>query len=152
MKAHVNVITLAVRDIPRALEFYRDGLGLASPGFIGTEFQGDATFPPGAVAMFQLEGDLILTLWPRSNLAKDANLALSPPSSGEFSIGQAAASREEVDSVIAQAAAAGATVTDSGRDRPWGIYSGYFQDPDGHLWEILFNPQLDWSVPVTASS
>src|SRR5579862_583144 len=141
MDARVNVITLAVSDLRRALEFYRDGLGLESPGIIGTEFPGDETFPSGAVAMFQLAGSLILAVWPRSNLAKDANLPVSAPSSCEFSIGHAVASRSAVDAVLAQAAAAGATVTDSGRDRPWGIYSGYFQDPDGHLWEILINPQ-----------
>ena len=62
---------------------------------------------------------------------------------GEFSIGHAVASRAEVDEVIAQAKAAGAAVTDSPHDRPWGIYSGYFQDPDGHLWEIIWNPALD---------
>src|SRR5579883_95224 len=147
MEARVNVITLAVSDLQRALEFYRDGLGLESSGIIGTEFAGDEVFPPGAVAMFQLEGGVILAVWPRANLARDANLPLSAPSACEFSIGHVVASREEVDAVLAQAAAAGATVTDSGRDRPWGIYSGYFQDPDGHLWEILFNPQPDWSVP-----
>jgi catechol 2,3-dioxygenase-like lactoylglutathione lyase family enzyme len=147
MEARINVITLGVSDLQRALDFYRDGLGLRSPGIIGTEFPGDETFPSGAVAMFQLDGGLILAVWPRPNLARDANVPVSAPSSCEFSVAHSVGSREEVDAVIAQARAAGATVTDSGRDRPWGIYSGYFQDPDGHLWEILFNPQLDWALP-----
>jgi uncharacterized protein len=143
MQPRIHVITLAVSNLHRALEFYRDGLGLASPGVVGTEFTGDATTPAGAVAMFQLQGGLILALYPRSELAKDANIALEPPQSGEFSIGHAVASREQVDATLAGAEAAGATLTGRAHDRPWGIYSGYFRDPDGHLWEIIWNPGLD---------
>jgi catechol 2,3-dioxygenase-like lactoylglutathione lyase family enzyme len=143
MQPRIHVITLAVSDLDRALEFYRDGLGLASPGVVGTEFAGDATTPAGAAAMFPLQGGLILALYPRSELAKDANIALEPPKSGEFSIGHAVATREEVDATLARAEAAGATPTGQAHDRPWGIYSGYFRDPDGHLWEIIWNPELD---------
>jgi catechol 2,3-dioxygenase-like lactoylglutathione lyase family enzyme len=143
MNPRIHVITLAVSDLERALAFYRDGLGLESPGVIGTEFAGDETTPAGAVAMFELEGGLILAVWPRTELAKDANISLEPPKSGEFSIGHAVASREEVDALLAQAEQAGASVTDQAHDRPWGIYSGYFRDPDGHLWEVMWNPQLD---------
>lgn len=140
MKPSINVITLAVGDLDRALAFYRDGLGLESTGVIGTEFAGDATNPAGAVVMFQLSGELVLALYPRQELAKDANLAVGPPKSGEFSIGHAVASKADVDTLLEQAAAAGATLTDRAHDRPWGIYSGYFQDPDGHLWEVMWNP------------
>jgi catechol 2,3-dioxygenase-like lactoylglutathione lyase family enzyme len=143
MKPSINVITLAVDDLNRALAFYRDGLGLESPGVIGTEFPGDATTPAGAVAMFQLSGGLILALYPRQELAKDASIAFGFPKTGEFSIGHAVNSRAEVDALLERAAAAGATLTDRAHDRPWGIYSGYFQDPDGHLWEIIWSPQLD---------
>jgi uncharacterized protein len=142
MEPRIHVITLAVNDLERSLAFYRDGLGLESPGIIGTEWAGDAATPAGAIAMFQLQG-LIFCCYPRSELAKDANVSLGPAKTGEFSIGHAVSSKEEVDAVLAQAAAAGARVTDKAHDRPWGIYSGYFQDPDGHLWEILYNPQLD---------
>ena len=86
--------------------------------------------------MFQLDGGLILSLYPRTELAKDANLPLGPPRSGEFSIGHTVASAEEVDALLALAAAAGATLTDGAHERPWGIYSGYFREPDGHLWEV----------------
>jgi catechol 2,3-dioxygenase-like lactoylglutathione lyase family enzyme len=143
MKPRIHVITLAVEDLERALAFYRDGLGLATAGVIGTEFPGDATSPAGAVAMFELDGGLILAVWPRTELAKDANVPLGPPKTGEFSIGHAVASREDVDALLGQAEAAGATLTDRGHDRAWGIYSGYFRDPDGHLWEIMWNPALD---------
>jgi uncharacterized protein len=143
MQPRIHVITLAVDDLERALAFYRDGLGLESPGVGGTEFPGDDTTPAGAVAMFQLDGGLILSLYPRTELAKDANVPVGPPSSGEFSIGHVVGSKEEVDALLERAAAAGATLTDDPHERPWGIYSGYFRDPDGHLWEVVWNPQLD---------
>lgn len=143
MQPRIHVLTLAVDDLDRALEFYRGGLGLESPGVIGTEFTGDDTTPAGAVAMFQLEGGLILSLYPRSELAKDANIPVGPPKPGEFSIGHAVASKADVDATLAGAEAAGATLTDRAHDRPWGIYSGYFRDPDGHLWEIIWNPELN---------
>jgi catechol 2,3-dioxygenase-like lactoylglutathione lyase family enzyme len=140
MDPRVDVITLAVADLQRSLDFYRDGLGLESPGIVGTEFTGDEVTPAGAVAMFRLEGGSILSLYPRTELAKDGNVPPGPAQSGEFSIGQLVASRDEVDAVMAQAEAAGATLTDPPHERPWGIYSGYFRDPDGHLWEIIWNP------------
>lgn len=143
MQPRIHVITLAVADLERALAFYRDGLGLESTGIFGTEFAGDETNPSGTVAMFHLRGGLILSVWPRTELAKDANIPFGPPKTGEFSLGHAVASKAEVDALIAQAEAAGATVTQPPRDRPWGIYAGYFRDPDGHLWEIMWNPQLE---------
>ena len=142
MQARIDIITLAVADLERALAFYRDGLGLESHGVIGTEFVGDEVEPNGAIAMFELQGGLIMCLYPRTELAKDAKVPLGPPKSGEFSIGHAVASKSEVDVLLAQAEAAGATLTDRPHDRPWGIYSGYFRDPDGHLWEILYNSRL----------
>jgi uncharacterized protein len=143
MQPRIHVITLAVDDLERALTFYRDGLGLDSPGIGGTEFAGDEANPAGAVAMFRLQGGLILSLYPRSELAKDAKVPLGPPKTGEFSIGHVVGSREEVDALLARAEAAGAALTGEPHDRPWGIYSGYFRDPDGHLWEVVWNPELD---------
>jgi uncharacterized protein len=142
MQPRIHVLTLAVADLDRALTFYRDGLGFASPGVIGTEFRGDGVNADGAIAIFTLDDGLILAVYPRSELAKDAGVPQGSPMSGEFSIGHAVASREEVDAVLATAKAAGATMLAEPRDRPWGIYSGYFQDPDGHLWEVLYNPAL----------
>ncbi|MBV9534116.1 MAG: VOC family protein [Solirubrobacterales bacterium] len=142
MDPRIDVVTLAVADLERSLQFYREGLGLESSGVIATEYVGDEVTPAGAIVLFELQGGLILALYPRTELAKDAGVPLGSAQSGEFSIGHAVPSREDVDAVLARAEAAGATVTDRPHDRPWGIYSGYFRDPDGHLWEILWNPRL----------
>jgi catechol 2,3-dioxygenase-like lactoylglutathione lyase family enzyme len=143
MKPRIHVVTLAVADLDRALAFYREGLGFQSEGLIGTEFKGDENTPDGTTAVFHLDGGLMLSIYPRSELAKDALVTLTPAKSGEFSIGHAVASRAEVDEIISQAEVAGAVITERPHDRPWGIYSGYFRDPDGHLWEVLWNPALD---------
>jgi predicted lactoylglutathione lyase len=136
------VITLAVDDLERSLSFYR-GLGLESEGVVAAEFPGDEEMAAGAIALFQLEGGLMLCMFPRSELAKDAKVLPPLPAPGQFSIGHAVGSRAEVDALIQAAEDAGATVTVRAYDRPFGVYSGYFQDPDGHLWEILWNPALD---------
>ncbi len=141
MESRVHVITLGVSDLDRALAFYREGLGLESAGVIGTEFVGSDESPAGDVATFPLDGNLILALYPRTELAKDAGVPLGPAQSGEFSIGHLVPSKQDVDALLAQAEAAGATLTGPAHDRPWGIYSGYFRDLDGHLWEIIWNPR-----------
>lgn len=138
MNARIDVITLAVADFDRALAFYR-ALGFESEGVIATEFTGDDASPAGAIAMFHLEGGQILSLYPRSELGKDAGIPTGPAQSGEFSLGRIVATRNDVDKLLAKAEAAGAPVTEV-HDRPWGIYSGYFRDPDGHLWEVIHNP------------
>ena len=141
MEPRIHVLTLAVGDLERALAFYRDGLGFSSPGVVGAEFAGDTDVPAGAVAMFHLDEGLILALYPRTELAKDAKVPLEAPKTGDFSIGQIVENKTDVDRVLGQAEAAGATITDAPHDRPWGIYSGYFRDPDGHLWEIIWDPR-----------
>jgi len=138
VKPRIKVITLAVNDLNRSLTFYRDGLGLPTQGIIGTEFE------EGAVVFFEMNDDLILALYPRVSLAKDARVAVSSPSPAEFSIGHIVKSKQEVDDVMRQAEEAGARITDPAHDRFWGGYSGYFQDLDGHLWEIAWNPA--WGV------
>ena len=137
MDPRIHVITLAVLDLDRALQFYRDGLGLDTRGVVATEFTGDESTPAGAIVIFELAYGLLLTLYPRTELAKDASITLEPPTAGGFSIGHIVGSKAEVDALVQRAQAAGATVTDHPHDRPWGIYSGYFRDPDGHLWEII---------------
>jgi catechol 2,3-dioxygenase-like lactoylglutathione lyase family enzyme len=139
MESRVNVITLAVANLERALRFYRDGLGFASGRLLGTEWTDEATGANGAIVMFELDGGLILSLYLRSDLAKDAEIPVGPPQSGEFSLAQLVHSRVEVDQLLRTAESAGAAATRA-RDRPWGIYSGYFRDPDGHLWEIIHHP------------
>lgn len=138
MKPRIKVVTLGVHDLDRSLAFYRDGMGLPTKGIIGTEFE------DGAVVFFDMNDDLILALYPKPALAKDAKVAVSPASPSDFSLGHIVRSRQEVDAVMQQAEQAGARITDPARDRFWGGYSGYFQDPDGHLWEIAWNPQ--WEV------
>lgn len=148
MEPCVHVITLAVDDLQRALTFYRDGLGLPTKGVVADGYEGSETEAAGAIVPFKLDGGLILSLYPRSELAKDARISPTPPASGEFSIGHIVRERSEVDALLAQAQAAGATLTDEAHERPWGIYSGYFRDPDGHLWEIIWNPR-QVSLPST---
>jgi len=141
MKPRIHVITLAVEDLERSLAFYRR-LGLQSPGIVANEFPGDDEMAAGDIVIFELERGMFLCCYPRSELAKDAKVPEAARSTGTFSIGHAVGSREEVDAMLDAAAAAGATVTVKAYDRPFGVYSGYFEDPDGHLWEILFNAAL----------
>jgi uncharacterized protein len=138
VEPRLDVITLAVADLELALAFYRR-LGLESKGIVGAEWVDETTGANGAIAMFELEGGLLLNLYSRADLAMDAGIPVGPPQSGDFSLAQLVRSRDEVDEALENAAAAGATVT-LPHDRPWGIYSGYFRDPDGHLWEVIWNP------------
>ncbi len=142
MRPSISVITLGVNDLEQALVFYRDGLGLPTEGIIATEFKGDETQPAGATVQFNLPNGIMLALYPRTELAKDAQEPVGKDSSTEFSLGYLARSKDEVDTLLKQAEAAGATVTSQARERPWGIYSGYFKDRDGHLWEIIWNPDM----------
>jgi len=142
MRPSIAVITLGVKDLEQALAFYRDGLGLPTTGIIGTEFKGDETQPAGATVTFELQKGVMLALYPRTELAKDASIPIGGLSSTEFSLGHLVRSKDEVDTLMKQAEAAGATVTSQPHERPWGIYSGYFKDGDGHLWEILYNPDM----------
>jgi len=136
MKPRVSFITLGVDDLDRAVQFYRDGLGLETPGIIGTEFE------HGAVAFFDMQPGLKLALWPRASLAHDVQIPQGPRSVTEFALAHNVADKDEVDQVMRQAGAAGAQILKSARDTFWGGYAGYFQDPDGHLWEVAWNPQI----------
>lgn len=137
MKPRITVITIGVDDLERALRFYRDGLGLATDGIVGKEFE------HGAVVFIDLQAGLRLALWPRESIGHDTGLAVGPASPTEMTLGHNVASRAEVDAVMARATAAGAAIVKPAHDTFWGGYSGYFQDPDGHLWEVVWNPQ--WS-------
>ncbi len=137
MKPQIKVITLGVNDLEKSLAFYRDGLGLPTQGITGTEFE------DGAVVFFNMNDDLILALYPKASLAKDAKVPVDQASPSDFSIGHIVKSKQEVDTLIRQAEKAGARITDPAHDRFWGGYSGYFQDLDGHLWEIAWNPEWE---------
>ncbi|MBI2187787.1 MAG: VOC family protein [Acidobacteria bacterium] len=136
MKPRITVLTLGVDDLERALAFYREGLALKTRGIVGQEFE------YGAVVFFELQSGLHLALWPRTSIARDTGLRASPPSATEVTIGHNVSSKEEVDRVMAQAAGAGARMVKPAAATFWGGYAGYFQDPDGHLWEIAWNPQM----------
>jgi catechol 2,3-dioxygenase-like lactoylglutathione lyase family enzyme len=136
MKPRISVLTIGVDDLDRAVRFYRDGLGLHTDGVIGEEFEF------GAVAFFDLQAGLKLALWPRASISRDTGIAAGGSSGLEFTIGQNVSSKEEVDAVMAQASRAGAHIVKPAQDTFWGGYAGYFQDPDRHLWEIVWNPQL----------
>jgi len=136
MKPRITLLTLGVDDLERSVTFYRDGLGFPTKGIVGREFE------HGAVAFFDLQAGLKLALWPRDSLAHDTELAKAPRSATEFSIGHNVRSEQEVDAVMKQAEQAGATIVKPARKTFWGGYAGYFADPDGHLWEVAFNPAL----------
>lgn len=134
MKPRISVLTLAVANLERSLEFYRDGLGLPTEGIVGREFE------HGAVAFFTLSGGLRLALWAQEDLAWDSGLAQSPYSPTSFSIGHNVASKAEVDQVVEQVRRAGAVVVKEPQDTFYGGYAAYFRDRDGHLWEVVYNP------------
>lgn len=139
MKPRITLITLGVDDLERALAFYRDGLGFPSKGIVGTEFE------HGAVAFFDLQPGLQLATWPRASLAHDTGLPQTPSSVTELSLGHNVNSAAEVDAIMERARRAGARIVKAAQATFWGGYAGYFQDPDGHLWEIAWNP----AMPVT---
>lgn len=135
MKARITLITIGVDDLERSLRFYRDGLGLKTEGIIGEEFE------QGAVAFFDLQAGLKLEIWPRKSLSHDSGLPLASPSPTEFTLGHNVSSKTEVDAVMEQAKNAGAVIVKPAQETFWGGYAGYFQDPDQHLWEVVWNPQ-----------
>jgi uncharacterized glyoxalase superfamily protein PhnB len=136
MKPRITVITLGVDDLERAVAFYRDGLGLQTEGVVGREFE------HGAVAFFDLENGLKLAVWPRASVAHDTGLAAGSPNATEMTIGQNVNTKEEVDAGMARATKAGANIIKPAADTFWDGYAGYFQDPDGHVWELVYNPAL----------
>lgn len=135
MQPRITVLTLGVDDLERSLHFYRDGLGFATEGIVGEQFE------HGAVAFFELQGGLRLAIWRRDDIAHDTKLTKTAPSATEFTIGHNVESKQQVDEVMQQAEQAGATITVPAHGTFWGGYSGYFQDPDGHLWEVVWNPE-----------
>jgi catechol 2,3-dioxygenase-like lactoylglutathione lyase family enzyme len=136
MKPRITLLTLGVEDLERSVAFYRDGLGLPTKGIVGTEYE------HGAVAFFDLQSGLKLALWKRDDLAWDAGIPKTASSPTDFSIAHNVNSKAEVDDVMDQARTAGAVIVKAAHDTFYGGYAGYFQDPDGHLWEIAWNPQM----------
>jgi catechol 2,3-dioxygenase-like lactoylglutathione lyase family enzyme len=136
MKPRITMITLGVDDLHAAIAFYRDGLGLKTDGIIGEEFE------YGAVAFFDLQSGLKLALWPRDSIARDTQIRKTPRGPTEMTIGHNVNTKAEVDAVMDQAKRAGATIVKGAATTFWGGYAGYFQDPDDHLWEVVWNPEF----------
>ncbi|HJQ53822.1 MAG TPA: VOC family protein [Gemmatimonadaceae bacterium] len=137
MRPRLTVLTLGVDDLERAVKFYRDGLGWPTEGIFGQEFE------HGAVAFFDLQGGLKLAVWPRASIAHDTGLPRGTPNSTEITLGYNVTKREEVDAAMAEAERAGARIVKPAGETFWGGYAGYFQDPDGHVWEVVWNPQFE---------
>ena len=131
MKPKIGLITLGVRDLARSLSFYRDGLGWPTHGYK----------PDAGVVFFSLQGTW-LALYPRDKLAEDAAVP-DGQGFGGITLAHNEPSPEQVDAAYAQAIAAGARAVKQPQKVFWGGYSGYFADPDGHMWEIAFNPFMD---------
>jgi len=136
MESRFTTLTLGVDNVEKSFKFYHEGLGLSSKGIIGKEFE------HGEIAFFDLKNGMILALYSRDNLTWDSQMKKGKPSSTEFSIGYNTRNEAEVDSILVQAKKAGAIITRPAQKTFWGGYSGYFKDPDGHLWEIAYNPNL----------
>ena len=130
MEPRISIITLGVFDLNRSVIFYRDGLGLPT------------TFKDGeGIAFFQLKGTW-LALYPTEALAEDAGLPADRARFGGITLAHNVHSKEEADNVLALALAAGAQILKPAADTFWSGYSGYFSDPDGHSWEVAWNPFL----------
>jgi catechol 2,3-dioxygenase-like lactoylglutathione lyase family enzyme len=139
VEPRITVITLGVADLDAAVAFYRDGLGFPTDGVVGREFE------HGAVAFFDLQPGLRLALWPRASIAHDTGLPIAASSAIEMTLGHNVGSSAEVDAVMARASHAGARILKPAGATFWGGYAGYFQDPDGHVWEVVWNPA--WDAP-----
>ena len=134
MKAYISVITLAVNNLEQSLKFYCEGLGLHSEGILGQEYE------YGAVAFIELQSDIKLALWSQQSIQHDTGLELSAMCPTQMTLGHNVFSPLEVDQVMAQAARAGAQIIKPAQATFYGGYAGYFQDPNGHLWEVVWNP------------
>ncbi|MCL3817886.1 VOC family protein [Aeromicrobium wangtongii] len=128
MEQRISLITLGVADLDRSRRFYEDGLGWTKGN------------PEPDVAFYQLTNGLVLALWGRDDLAGDARVADTGATFSGITIAFNTRTHDEVDQVLAEVEAAGGTILKPAAEQDWGGYSGYFADPDGHPWEVAFNP------------
>ncbi|RUO55384.1 VOC family protein [Pseudidiomarina homiensis] len=133
MKPQISYITLGVDDLERSVAFYRDVLGLPTEGIIGEEFE------HGAVAFFKMAGGLTFALWSRESIAADCGVVVGTPDPTALMLAHNVSSAAEVDELMA--ALPEQAVVKPARILFWGGYGGVFADPDGHLWEVVFNPK-----------
>lgn len=127
MKPHLTIVTLGVADLQTALEFYRDTLGWPAKA------EGDIVF-------ISLNNGVVLSLFGREALAKDATVSSKGSGFSGFTLAHNVGSADEVDAIFATLAKVGVTVVKQPQKTDWGGYSGYFSDPDGYLWEVAYNP------------
>lgn len=144
MKLRISVITIGVDDLKRALEFYRDGLGLPTEGIVGEEFDNRV------IAFFDLQQGLKLAVWKRQDIAHETKVSIGPPNATEFTLGHNVNSKAEVDAVMIQAEQAGALIADPAHDTFWGGYSGHFQEPGRPFMGSCLEPCMERSglIPV----
>jgi uncharacterized protein len=136
MEQRLSLVTLGVTDLARARRFYEEGLGWQRAN------QHDEV-------VFYQAGGMVLALWGRDALAKDAQVGSDGSGFRGIALAYNTRERAEVDAVLAEAEAAGGRIVKAAHDAFWGGYSGYFADPDGHLWEVAWNP--DWEVAADGS-
>jgi catechol 2,3-dioxygenase-like lactoylglutathione lyase family enzyme len=130
MEPRISIITLGVSDLARSVRFYRDGLGLPLRQDSGDE-----------IAFFETRGTW-LALFPRAALAEDAAVPADGAGFPGFTLAHNVRSRDEVDALLREAETNGARIVKPAQDADWGGYSGYFADPDGYLWEVVWNPHF----------
>ncbi len=128
LQPRLNIVTLGVKNIERAVQFYKDGLGWPLSSISGGDF-----------AIFKISTGTALALYPRHLLAKDACIE-DYGGYGGITLAQNVSSKEEVDKALSQAVLAGGTLLKAAGNTEWGGYSGYFADPDGHPWEVAWAP------------
>lgn len=139
MEPRINVVTLGVADLERSYHFYKDGLGFPTK-----------MTPDGGIVLFATSPGTRLMLYPYDKLGADAGFKTA---AGEhrgadfpgFTFGHCVRTRAEVDAVMTQAAKAGAKIAKTPVETSWGGYSGYFQDPDGYSWEVLYSDKLKFN-------
>ncbi|WP_067689266.1 VOC family protein [Nocardia jejuensis] len=139
MKLSINDIILGVDDLERAVTFYR-AMGMKGPGIQGAELPGDETIPAGAVGVFEIAPGVILSLFPRAELAKAARVPREKLAGTGGTLGFAVGSREELTEILDTAQKAGGTQVGEPHLHPWGLFSGYFEDTEANLWEIFVPP------------
>ncbi|SIR80617.1 hypothetical protein SAMN05421858_3838 [Haladaptatus litoreus] len=133
MEPRISIVTLGVSDLDESIQFYRDGLSLPM----------DDREPDASIAFFEMSG-MKLSLYPRELLAEDATVSHGVGEFDGITLAHNVESKDAVDDVLGEAVSAGGELVKPAQEADWGGYSGYFADPDGHLWEVAWNPYWEF--------